>query len=41
VRLWRPLVVPGVQGIAKRFGVNPGTMQRIRRLFAESVSAGV
>jgi hypothetical protein len=29
-----------VRGIAKRFGVNPGTMQRIW-LFAESVSAGV
>jgi hypothetical protein len=23
---------PGVRGIAKRFGVNPGTMQRINRL---------
>jgi hypothetical protein len=30
-----------VRGIAKRFGVNPGTMQRISRLFAESVGAGM
>jgi hypothetical protein len=32
---------PIVRGIAKRFGVNPGTMQRISRLFAESVGAGM
>jgi DNA invertase Pin-like site-specific DNA recombinase len=32
---------PGVRVIAKRFGVNAGTVQRISRPFAESVGAGL
>ena len=30
---------PGVRVIAKRFGVNPGTVQRISRPFAEDAVA--
>ena len=32
-RLWRLLGDPGVRVIAKQFGVNPGTVQRISRPF--------
>src|SRR4029434_8969596 len=34
VRHWRPPGRPGVRVIAKRFGVDPGTVQRISRPFA-------
>jgi DNA invertase Pin-like site-specific DNA recombinase len=32
---------PGVRKIAARFGVNPGTVQRINRLFGESEGVGL
>jgi hypothetical protein len=40
MRRWR-LLEGRVRKIAARFGVNPGTVQRINRPFAVSVGAGV